>query len=262
MIDGFSDADEKVIQGIYDAEEDREHAEQLAQALANADREIQERFHMSPAEFMALDDETFSKLLAQDKDLQGKLDKAKDDLESEPTKPSELSVEQQKQYRKLIEEGADSAKAIAWLEKHQGNYDEFGLAAVSKRLLSDDQIKENIESVVAKKMLGDYHLDLVRGGLFTRDIEEQIDTNRNSGLSINQSKQIIARDRSLQAEMQEKKDTEEKASKLSNRATAMQWLNEPGVSPDIDKVVDQLHRKCEGKLSRDKIRQQIKDLFK
>ena len=236
----FTQEDEQIIDEIVEDEK-------ITEIQAKVNREIKARFGMSAKDFYALSDEETERLLASDKSLsvqQANLDKkveqAKADLEDKPILPSELSKREFTTYRKLVENGADSEKAIDWLKNNDfGEFDDTSLKAISKRLISDDKIRENVGIEMGKALISQYIVSLQKQGLSTANVEDRY----KQGMTLREVNEVIALDRNLQLERQREQEAIAEAKKIQDRAQASKWIAEAkqlGIRPDATLIAQRL----------------------
>jgi len=236
----FTQEDEQIIDDIVEDEK-------ITEIQAKVNREIKARFGMSAKDFYALSDEETERLLASDKSLsvqQANLDKkveqAKADLEESPILPSELSKREFTTYRKLVENGADSEKAIDWLKNNDfGEFDDTSLKAISKRLISDDKIRENVGIEMGKALISQYIVSLQKQGLSTANVEDRY----KQGMTLREVNEVIALDRNLQLERQREQEAIAEAKKIQDRAKAAKWITEAkqlGIRPDASLIAQRL----------------------
>ena len=235
----FTQEDEQIIDEIVEDEK-------ITEIQAKVNREIKARFGMSASEFYNLPDDETERLLASDKSLNNKanLDKkveqAKADLEDKPILPSELSKREFTTYRKLVENGADSEKAIDWLKNNDfGEFDDTSLKAISKRLISDDKIRENVGIEMGKALISQYIVSLQKQGLSTANVEDRY----KQGMTLREVNEVIALDRNLQLERQREQEAIAEAKKIQDRAQASKWIAEAkqlGIRPDATLIAQRL----------------------
>jgi len=235
----FTQEDEQIIDEIVEDEK-------ITEIQAKVNREIKARFGMSASEFYNLPDDETERLLASDKSLNNKanLDKkveqAKADLEDKPILPSELSKREFTTYRKLVENGADSEKAIDWLKNNDfGEFDDTSLKAISKRLISDDKIRENVGIEMGKALISQYIVSLQKQGLSTANVEDRY----KQGMTLREVNEVIALDRNLQLERQREQEAIAEAKKIQDRAKAAKWITEAkqlGIRPDASLIAQRL----------------------
>ena len=235
----FTQEDEQIIEDIIEDQK-------IAKIQSRVNREIEARFGMSASEFYNLPDDETERLLASDKSLNNKasLDKkveqAKADLEESPILPSELSKREFTTYRKLVENGADSEKAIDWLKNNDfGEFDDTSLKAISKRLISDDKIRENVGIEMGKALISQYIVSLQKQGLSTANVEDRY----KQGMTLREVNEVIALDRNLQLERQREQEAIAEAKKIQDRAQASKWIAEAkqlGIRPDASLIAQRL----------------------
>ena len=238
----FTEEEEKIIDDIVEDQK-------IAEIQAKVNREIKARFGMSAKDFYALSDEETERLLASDKSLNNKVQqanldkkvqKAKEELEESPILPSELSKREFTTYRKLVEDGADSEKAIDWLKNNDfGKFDDTSLQAISKRLISDDKIRENVGIEKGKELISQYIVSLQNQGLSTANIEDRY----KQGMTLREVNEVIALDRNLQLERQREQEAIAEAKKIQDRAQASKWIAEAkqlGIRPDATLIAQRL----------------------